>query len=449
MAKEKDRMTVECDFIYLNDSKPTDWAQTFEWKPSVSFYYFEMDDNFKRVGELQKTWIKNDLWLFQAMGGKNGKGHFFDIMITRGEYKGKPTASVMPVAEMFPDGSARMIKPPKDGKVSVPASTKPPVVPSTQKTTPPPPKAPAASKPPVEPRPGVPLNNKPKPKPGEKFIERCFTPSTNEFFRMQDGFAQDGYIATQSGYLAMEATRNFIGWRNQRDSENCERAGTEFTPAGDAEFKIEFERWVEYFDCQISHRQWSKNRDRMYSILLNCTTVEQITSCVEMAWAKLPKSYYDMVRTKARERLAEIDLAQKSEQPLALSSSTATPEVCQITEEPEPEIEEQIAEPIVEPVPPPPPPPPVIEPQIIRFAYDAIINAKNLKIVVDVWNTTRPELQALEEIKKAMWLWIDARFTEAQYQTDVDEIGKQFPMDILSEEQRTKLDARYAKLITF
>ncbi len=86
------------------------------------------DESGVPVDEVEKKYMK-EIWLFQAMGGDNAKGHYFELMAEHGEVPAKdgkpatPYMTVMPIAEVFADGTSMFIKPPKDGKITVPAST--------------------------------------------------------------------------------------------------------------------------------------------------------------------------------------------------------------------------------------------------------------------------------------------------------------------------------------
>jgi len=171
----------------------------------------------------------------------------------------------------------------------------------------------------------------PRPKPSEKFIKSCFIPTTDSFFRMQDGFAEDGWVLNQAQDLAVKLTLNQMGWKNQLAVDQKLESGPAFM-ATDDEYKATLFKWSTWLEWWLSERRWSKVKDRLNAILANCLTDEQVIVLVELAWTKLPKSYYDIFTEAARKRLAEI----KTKAPAPDYVPTATPDVY----EPEDPIEE-------------------------------------------------------------------------------------------------------------
>ena len=99
-----DRFDVVITSIFLNDAKPQDWAQAYEWKPSVGFTFKKINKSFEPQEPEMKARANGvaNLWLWEAMGGKQAKSRFFDFMVETGVLNGKAWIAIKGVtAELF------------------------------------------------------------------------------------------------------------------------------------------------------------------------------------------------------------------------------------------------------------------------------------------------------------------------------------------------------------
>lgn len=461
MKKTTEQFTVLCEGLFLNDTKPEKWEQDFPWEPSVGIHFRVLDDTGEPAGEVQKKY-KKQIWLWQTMGGKNAKGRYFRMEAESGEMPAKdgkpakPYTSIMPMAEVFADGTARFLEAPKDGKVNTPGPAekpKGPVIPAGAKKVEPEVGKPSNSdKGTSGTKPVIP-NNKPRPKPNEKFIASCFEPSTNQFFRMQDGFTEDGWVLNQAQELARSMVillegQGFTSRSNEVDF------GRAVEKSSEDHLKKQFSKWVNYFEVAVSEKRWAKIRNRIYCLIQNCLIKDQVVACVEMAWAKLPPSYYEQVREKARLRLEGVTVEgvlkvlDPNGQPL-----TATPEIY------DPKFEDfvdeedirQSLEPKEEPSQPeePAPVPAGPPPEEIDWCLKAFDKYTDFKKLLAFWNDTKPALQAVEEVRQGFRLWVANKFMASKYQQDVDGIREIFPPGLMTKELETTLHARYAELASF
>lgn len=459
-TKTQEQLTVVCDGLFLNDTKPQEWTQTFPWEPSIGFHYRLLDENGEPIGEIEKKYLKKKfIWMFQAMGGRNAVGRYFRVEAEHGEIPAKdgkpskPYTTITPLAEVFSNGTARFLEAPKEGKVNTPGPAekpKGPVVPAGKNINP----QGVGAKPsgPVAPKPASPTPpadpKKPRPKPNEKFIATCFESGTNQFFRMQDGFTEDGWILNQAHDHAKDMVLNQLGWKNHINVQSTEE-GKDLSKCvvSDDTYKAELAKWADYFEWYYSQKRWAKTVNRLKSILANLKTMEQVIALVEMAWAKLPLSFYEQVTEEARVRIDHLEDAP----PPGNHVPTATPEV------PEPGLkpftEEELGEeeetglppeaflPLATPVAP--------DEQEIVFTVRGINNLTDYEKLLDFWNTTKPALQAVESVRQAMRLWIADYFMRSKYQNNVDGMLDKFPKGLITAELKKTLDDRYSKLATF
>lgn len=455
-TKTQEQLTIICDGLFLNDTKPQEWNQTFPWEPSVGFHYRLLDENGEPTGEIEKKYLKKKfLWMFQAMGGRNAVGRYFRIEAEHGEIPAKdgkpakPYVTITPLAEVFSNGNARFLEAPKDGKVNTPGPAekpKGPVTPGGGKkvdsavaSATVPEKGGPVKPPPADPK-------KPRPKPNEKFIASCFESGTNQFFRMQDGFTEDGWILNQTHDHAVQMAMTRSGWLNRKmEGEAPEGTVPLLT---DQDYKDAIIKWADWFEFIYSQKRWKKTVNRLKSILANLLTTEQVIALVEMAWAKLPLSYYEEVREAARLRIDHLG----DPPPAGNHVPTATPEIY------EPEGREYFTEEELsteEPGEPGAGEPPVLVAQgapdknEIEWAINGINKYTDIDKLVAFWGNTKPSLQAVEEIRQAMRLWIANLFMSAKYQANVDGIREKFPKELMNAELEKTLHARYAEMLSF
>jgi hypothetical protein len=316
-SKEKDQFTVRCEGLWLNDTKPAEWKQSFPWKPSVSFHFIRVDENFESLEhkgeETQKKYLK-DLWLFQAMGGKNAKGHFFELMAESGTVPAKdgepekPYTTVMPIAEMFTDGTSRFIKPPKDGKIEEPVG---------KKTPPPVTKPPVGAK--TTPTPARPNGNGSKmPKGAEGFLEKALTPQTDAWWALKEAFNLDGAIISNSFQYAATFLQNFQG-----DDAKCQDA---------------ILRWAGWFETTMREEKAERSRTRLTMLLGLAVNRAQVTDLVTKGWGMLPKSHYEIFREVALARLEQLPKTGNGEPQSASPVPESEPEEASVEKETEEEI---------------------------------------------------------------------------------------------------------------
>lgn len=464
--KTQEQFTAICDGLFLNDSKPKEWKQDFPWEASVGFHFRPLDESGEPVGEIQRKYLKK-IWLFQAMGGKNAQGHYFRLEAEHGEIPAKdgkppkPYTTIYPIAEVFSDGQARFLEEPKNGKIGVPGpgdKPKGPVTPPGPKTsstgagvaaTPTTPAATGgivtkATTPAKDPPPP-----KPRPKPSESFMNLCFEPQTEKFWLMQEGFTEDGFVQTAAHQHAMSMTLNRMGWANQKGlaiTADMDAGAREFSPICDEKYKAEFMKWADWFEWYISTKRWAKIRERFYCLLKNCLTREQVLSLVDRAWAKLPKSQYNLVAEQVRIRLEEI-LANTPMKNLP----TATPEIF------EPKLEaaeeaaalKEMAEAEAATTETEEPQLKLLDPKIVDWTVAAYGKTMTMKALLDFWISSTPELQANERVRAAFRLAIMDQYMRSNYQSDVDEFRKGIPSYILTPEFAAQLDARYEQMEKF
>lgn len=448
--REKEQVTVLCEGLWLNDTKPAEWKQDFPWKPSVSIHYKVLDEAGNPIDDLQKKYLK-DLWLFQAMGGRNAVGRYFKLQAEHGEVPAKdgqpakPYVSVMPIAEIFQDGTARFIEPPKEGKVNVPASTKPsggPAGGGTKPAQPPPGPKPAT---PPKPSTNVEDPKKPRPKPSEAFMDWCFVPKTEKHWALLEGFTQDGYIISQANTLALELTTHQLGWWNQADSLNAP-APQDFLPKDDETYKAQFAKWFKFFERHISEVQWDKVKKRLCALLANCTKEEHVICVVERAWTKLPRRHYESFREKARIRLQEI----KEGKLLPPDAPTSTPDLDpedppqghgDAFEEPEgAALAEAAAE---------KPSEFKADPKIVAYTVELVSKATLPQKLWDLWNTTGEGYRQNPEIRTAFIHKAGSIFSFMEYQQDAVAFLKGIPAGLFTAQEIANMEAKASQLPDF
>lgn len=438
-AKTKEQFTVVCEGLFINDVRPAEWKQNFPWEASVCIHYRRLDDGGQPVGEVQKKY-RPTMWLFQAMGGKDAKGRYFRVEAESGEIpakEGNPAkhyTTVTPIAEVFSNGTARFLEAPKDGKINTPGAPVGGPPPGKDKE-----KQPSSEK--TEQKEQAPATGqKSRPKPNEKFIGQCFIPGTDSFFRMQDGFAEDGYVMTQAHELAMKMTKVRLGWSNQVELNSEREQNLPPLLAGDEDYINEFLKWSSWFEWYLSEKRWTKFRARLSGLLKNCLNEENVISLMEMAWAKLPKSHFNLIREEARLRLTEFN---GEPQPLTVLP-TATPEAI----EPQIEATEKPFEP-PSPEPPNTPPAPPVDAALLDFTVKGLQKIGDFPKMLAFWGSTNQDLRLNEKVIEAFRLQIIDLFMRAQYQASVDGILEKVPAGILRAQDLEIINNRYEQLAKF
>src|SRR5579872_6361904 len=303
-TKTKDQITVICDGLFLNDTKPTEWTQSFPWKASVGFHFRVLDDSGTPTEEVHKKYLK-EIWLFQAMGGKNAQGHFFRCTTETGEVPArdgqpaKPYVTVMPIAEVFTDGTSHFIDPPKDGKIVVPASAGKP------KAPPPPagPKTPASG--PVAPKPAPPAPAKQPAAPLKPATEKAWkdanTAKAAAFFSDLEKPQSDGWwtMKTQIGYDGADACNvlDFAKQMTMMEIANYKAQDGEEDVYTKAESCLDY--WCGAMRDRLLRMKFSNIRARLSHYLTLCVSVENVDQVIKKAWTELPESDFLALRSEA------------------------------------------------------------------------------------------------------------------------------------------------------
>lgn len=444
--KTEEQWTAVCDGLFLNDTKPKEWTQTFPWKPSIGFHFRILDESGQPIEETHKKYLK-DMWLFQAMGGQNAKGHYFKLQVEHGEVPAKegkpaqPYTSVMPIAEVFSDGTARFIEKPKDGKVNVPAKTDPkPGVPVTEK--PPAPAKPAVVNPQTSTKTeGVVVKDANTAK-AMGFFKGIEEKQSDEWWTLKTHLGFDGADATNVIDFAKQMTIMEIANHNGPAREDIRK---------DAEECLDY--WMEALRARLLTEKYSNVRKRLTHYLTLCSSVKELDKVIYTAWVELPESDFLKVRGAALERVKEIK-AQTDEKGNFTGKimGTLQPEVERLTayspEELGAEAEEEVVE---EPgneeyIAPPRSGPDAAE---IEFTVKAMEKIVDWKKMLAFWNTTKASLQACEECRDAFRVWIMALFDRSTQQVEVDGLREAIPAGIMTPGLEKGLHARYAELQPF
>jgi len=279
MANTKDRMDIVLEAIYQETQQPAIWDRPFEWKPNVAIHFKKINKQFQPIGETLKARTNgaDSLWIFPAMGGKQGKGHFFDISTESGDNP-KPWTSFIPVAEVFKDGKLLRILPPTgqtdtEEQAQPPGPAKPPE-PGSAKPTPPAPAKTAS-------------NGEKLPPIAQNYLDQAlFVPQSDSWWKIKDAVHLDGAIISNSFQYAALV---------------CAPRDTTTEASQD-----EILEWATWFESNMRETKYQRIRER-YTVMLGlCTKVEQVTEIVNQGWASLPKSHYDPLKEAAMMRIGEI-----------------------------------------------------------------------------------------------------------------------------------------------
>ncbi len=435
--KTKEQFTVICESIFLNDTKPEKWTQTFAWKPSVSFHYKVLDDTTGEViDEVEKKYLK-DLWLFQAMGGQNAKGRMFKLQAEHGEVPAKegqpakPYVTVMPIAEVFADGSARFLEPPKNGKVSVPSKAPSPPPPLAAKPT-------AAAKTtaaiPTEPAtPGLPQQDR-------------NTAKAEGFFRELDKAQSDPWwvMKTQMGYDGADAT-NVLDFAKHLTVMEC--AGMEgSTDELRAKAESVLDYWCRSLRTRLLTMKYANIRDRLSHYLNLCTTVKDLDKILYKSWVELPMGDFDALRSEAVDRMKVIQGETEAgvfKGKIKVSLQPEIPEMLRpiLTEEEEPQAAAAPAT--------PGPSTPAVEQAVVDFTRKAIMKCPDFNKLLELWATSSPGLQKHPAIIMACADWVSCSLRDAQYQQQMDGVLERVPKGWYTPELMIAWQDRYSNLAPF
>ena len=464
MKKTKDQFTVICEGLFLNDSKPDNWAEMLEgkgikyfpWEAGVGFHYRLLGDDGEPIGDTQKK-TKKELWLFQAMGGKNAVGKYFRLEAEHGEIPAKegnpakPYISVMPIAEVFSDGQARFLEAPKDGKINVPASTdkpKGPVTPGKPKG----PVTPEAASALVPPK-GGPANPPAKPTAQEfadpntarvaNFFKKMEIPQSNEWWLSKTHLNYD--VADACNVLdyakqmaLMEVAKD--KFEGENPIEECRGAMNEA-----------MQYWAETLRPRLLAMKFQNIEERLTHYTTLAITTDDLNTIILRAWTELPESFFLRVRSAAYARIKVVkSLTDKDGKFTGSVTGTLQPEIkiapiSPMEDDPvEEEYRAEAEHPAEAPVKPAGP-----DKAFVDKIVATIGTLENFKNLMKYWETTSPQLQGVEDIRQAMRLWVADFYMRSKYQANVSGIIEGFPKALMTPELEKTLADRYSVLAPF
>lgn len=466
-AKTTEHFMVICEGLFLNNEKPAEWTQSFAWKPSVGFHFKYLDESGEPTGDLQKKYLNhNKIWMFQAMGGQNAKGHYFRIEAESGTMPAKenqpekPYVTITPMAEVFKnehgqfDGSARFLEAPKDGKVNTPAPAKtngapagtggkPAGTPPTAKTNPPAETKTTTTATTTETKAVKEVD--PNTAKAKQFFDELQNPKSDSWWLMK----------TQLGFDCAEAS-NILDWAKHMalmEFSKVNRPDLDFNDLR-VEVMAAIDFWTGALRPKLLAMKFSNMRLRLSHYLTLCSSVDQIDKVLYKAWTELPESDFLALRTEA---VARVGVIKSQCEGQVLSGAfkgkiigTLQPEVAYVpsTPEPEPGVEEEEA--LFQPEEPAPQEKASgIPAEEIAWMVKGIHGYTDIKKLLNFWTNTKPELLAVEEVRQAMRLWITNIFMASKYQANVDGLREQFPQYLMTPELEKILHARYAEMAKF
>lgn len=456
--KTIEQFTVVCEGLFLNDTKPKEWNQTFAWKASVGFHYRVLDEAGEPTGETEKKYMK-ELWLWQAMGGINAQGHFFKLQAEHGEIPGKngqpakPYVSVMPIAEVFSDGTARFLEPPKDGKLNVPASSDKPKLDGGGR---PPAPGPVKNSNAVgatrvktktkEETPGP--QDQPKDLNTAKakgFLDELEKSQSDAWWGFKTQLSYDGADAVNVLDFATKLALMEVSKRVYSD-EDIDKNNQLIRE--DTQQAIDY--WVVALRRKLSAMKFSNVRQRFSHLLGLCQSYEHLNKILWKAWCELPASDFDALKLEATVRYKVIQTETKDGVFQGKIMGTLQPELEDIkTDQPESEYplggiidaEEEMTLKTKATD---------LEDTEITFTVRGINNIQDFKKLMTFWNTTKAALQKNEQVRQAMRLWIADVYMRAKYQANVDGLKLGFKgVGLMTPELEKTLDDRYSQLEVF
>jgi hypothetical protein len=289
VPNKEERMDVVVTSLFLNETMPPDWNQPFEWKPSVVVNFKKVDSTFKEVGEEMKARVKgpDNLWMFAAMGGRNAKGHFFDLMTESGDHP-KPWTSFTPLAELFKDGSSKRIQAPtKDGTAAHAApAAQTPSKPSTPST------------PSISPGPSAPAKTEEK-KPNYKerasfFFDQIAKPQSDAWWTLKNDLSFDCADAVNALQMSSDLAK----------MEVAKHAGTAEELRVQAAEAIA--HWLPFFHVNIRTLKVQNMRERLTHLIGITVKADHLNYIMERAYAELPLEDFELVRGIALTRYETI-----------------------------------------------------------------------------------------------------------------------------------------------
>lgn len=432
--KTEEQWTCVCDGLFLNDTKPQEWKQDFPWKPSIGFHFRVLDDSGSPIEETHKKYLK-DMWLFQAMGGKNAKGHYFKLQVEHGEVPAKdgkpaqPYTSVMPIAEVFEDGTARFLEPPKEGKVTTPASPKPgaPLKTGTPGVKP---KVEAEEAQIVTDRPKVDRNTA----KAEGFFKGLDVPQSDFWWMFKTHLGFDGADAVN--------TLDFAKHIALMEMNNVEE-GTDLRVAT----KAAIDYWCDHLGTKMRQLKFQNIRTRLVHYLSLCQSDHDLDKVLSKAWCELPESDFKAIRALAVERRKTILAETKEGIFMGKIQGTLQPEA--EFEVRDGDLEEKT--PVEKPQAPPQAQaaPSGPDPAIVDSTVKAFDKLKDWPKLLNFWNTTAPIYQKVPEVVQAFQAAIMEILMTIGEQAVADPIIAGIPGQVLTADFKTMLDSRYKEMIPF
>lgn len=331
MSNTKEVVVVELTGFWLNDGKPADWDEkhNFAWKPSLSFYYKLVTQAFAQVGDEVKARISGEenLWLWQALGGRQAKGHFFQCLIETGDHP-KPWTSVMPTAEVFKDGQMKMIAKPEGIKTAAPSEGAKPLTRDNMAKAPGTAPAPGPVAPATKPTAADP-DYKGKAK---AFMLNVGTMNSDSWWTMKRAFDYDCTDAVNCLDMA-----NRIALMEVSKSEYVEEAdGREVLSKMRTDVGDGIRYWMGELRPILRRAKMENLKERFIHMIGLCVDNDALQMIVNKAYMDLPRSLYEEVRAEGLARSGDIKAGT------AVVYGTMQPEVEVVQIEKEAPVEEEI-----------------------------------------------------------------------------------------------------------
>jgi len=222
-------------------------------------------------------------------GGKNfwmrdvvKEGQTFSMAISRGEYEGHPWASVNDIP-FFYDAKGQPQRLKRGGEIPTNENT-----PITEK--------------PIIPKPSVNSAGEKIPPGATKFLDLAlFVPQSDAWWEVKNRMNIDGALISNAFHYAAIICAN----GKEPNRENI----------------LDYAAW---FESEMRQMQQARLQARLTMMLGLSTKKEHVIEIVNQAWARLPKSHYNILRGIAKDRLDEIG---KNPAPLDVTPQPEAPEV--------------------------------------------------------------------------------------------------------------------------
>ena len=437
MANEKHSADVVITAVYPEFEEPANRKSEYEWKPNIAIKYKKINKRFAPTGEELRAKVNGDknLWQFDAIGGKNAKGHFFSMNFESGEINGHAWTSWFPVLELFKNGNPR--------RIMVPDGEEEPEPPEEETPPPPPPKKAAPVQKYAPPPPA-----KPAPPPLDPNTARV----VNFFNELAEEKSNASFCFRK--FLDMEGTNacNVLDYAKHMAVMECagfkvgEGEGTHgYLPDLRAKANESLDYWAGVFHERIKAIKYAGLRDRFLHTVGLCPCKEEIARMIETSWLYLPDSLFQEVRARGRERLEEL---------MGMGGGVKVEGTLQaeirirITSAPDEETEDTDPDATAQ-NPAPPLTKPQLDPAEVHQISETIFKFQDFQKLKTYWLTCRAALQDNEELRDAYRMWVLNKFKASKYTADVVGIRDQVPNWFLTQSLEKELSEIYAGLAQF